>query len=232
MPKTPVSVIIVAAGSGTRLQNSIPKAFVPLANKPLFLFSLKIFDKHPLVSDIVLVVPQHMRAEAQELVAESEPVKSIGVIAGGKHRWQSVRNGVMALTAGSQWILVHDAARPFVTNDIIDSLLTKRTDYKCAITATPEVDTLRSYKDDYCTGTIDRSTTIRVGTPQLFFRETLLSSFEKASTLSTPPTDEAMLIESMGIKIGMAWGDPLNFKITTPHDMVIAEALCKTQKKK
>jgi 2-C-methyl-D-erythritol 4-phosphate cytidylyltransferase len=134
-----------------------------------------------------------------------------------------VHNGVAASDA--EWVLVHDAARPFVTDAVIDSLLAKRSAYRCAVTATPLVDTIRSFRGDRCTGTIDRSTLVRVGTPQLFHRPTLVEAFERAEELHEPPTDEAVLMEHAGASVGLAWGDPLNFKVTTPEDQRIAEAL-------
>jgi 2-C-methyl-D-erythritol 4-phosphate cytidylyltransferase len=103
--------------------------------------------------------------------------------------------------------------------------LSLTTDFDCGITGTPEVDTIRTFTENTAGETIDRSKLVRVGTPQLFRRKLLLELLASAHTLTQIPTDEAMLFQAFGHKIGLAWGDPKNFKITTPEDLEIAEAL-------
>ena len=210
MSAPPFDVVIVAGGAGTRLVAPVPKAFVNLHGKPLFLYSIEAFDTHTATGSIILVVPRKMIELTQTLLAGRTSAKEIHIAEGGKERWNSVQNGVSACTA--DWIMVHDAARPFVTHAVI--------------TATPETDTVRTFEKDRCLTTMDRTKLVRVGTPQLFRAETLKESFLAARSLDAPPTDEAMLMEKMGIPIGIAWGDPLNFKITTQADLTIAEALC------
>lgn len=216
--------IIVAAGSGTRLGFSLPKAFVPLHNKPLLSYSLNQFLSHRLTNKVILVVPQNLVTKTEEQFGNEHIV----VTAGGEYRWMSVYNGVRC--AETEWILVHDAARPFVNHKIIDELVDKRNSFDCAITVTPEVDTIRTYADGKAKKTIDRSNVVRVGTPQLFRRSVLARAFEMVPEMETVPTDEAMLMERIGIDVGIAWGDPLNFKVTTPSDFKIAEALIEKSK--
>lgn len=220
-----ISVVIVAGGMGTRLGADVPKAFVGLGGKHLFEYSLEIFLAHKAVSEVVIVVPDSVVEKAEEIVGEMELEKIVVIVNGGDQRWNSVYNGIMSTVDSSEWVLVHDAARPFVTKDVIDSLLKKCGAHKCCITATPVTDTIRTFKEGICTGTVDRSTLIRVGTPQLFHRETLLKAFLHAGGMEPSPTDEAMLMEKSGVAIGIAWGDPKNFKITTPEDLEIAQAL-------
>jgi 2-C-methyl-D-erythritol 4-phosphate cytidylyltransferase len=217
-------VVIVAAGKGVRLGFTTPKAFVPLAGEPLLTYSLRAFAAHPRTGRLVVVVPEALRERTRELLDKIDIAVSIDVCCGGEQRWESVRNGVACCDA--LWVLVHDAARPFVSAPVIDALLAKRERYRCAITATAVVDTIRSFEGDRCVDTLDRSRLLRVGTPQLFHRETLLSAFGRVTAFDTPPTDEAMLMEALGIPVGFARGDPLNFKITTAEDLRIAEALC------
>jgi 2-C-methyl-D-erythritol 4-phosphate cytidylyltransferase len=214
-----VDAVIVAAGSGTRLGASMPKAFVPLCGTPLVTYSYNVLLSHPDVNAIIMVVPQNL----VESVKEQFPDPHTIVVAGGKERWESARNGVQASQA--DWVLIHDAARPFVTHKVIDSVLSLTDEFDCGITVTPEVDTIRFYSGNCAGETIDRSKVVRVGTPQLFKRNLLLELIESAHTLPQLPTDEAMLFQAFGHKIGIAWGDPKNFKITTPEDLEIAEAL-------
>jgi len=219
-----IDAVIVAGGSGARLGYAIPKAFVDLCGKPLFMHSCEKFDTHKLIGSIVLVVPAEKTSEAIAIISKSNFAKKVRVVAGGKERWQSVQNGVEA-SFGS-WVLIHDAARPFVSHAVIDSVLEKQANYDCVITVTPEVDTIRHFVNDRALSTLDRSSVVRVGTPQLFKTPLLKEAFLKAASLNPPPTDEAMLMEACGIPVGIAWGDPLNFKINTKSDLILAEALC------
>ena len=222
---TPIDCIIVAAGEGKRLGSNVPKAFVDLGGKPLLLHSLECFNAHASINSIVLAVPPDMLHETEKILSAGRCLKKTSIVPGGKERWQSVQSGVMA--ASAPWVLVHDAARPFVSHAVIDSVLekSKAANYDCVITVTPEVDTVRLFKDDRAFETVDRATLIRVGTPQLFKTSLLKNAFLKVETLGMSPTDEAMLMEACGIPVGIAWGDPLNFKITTKSDLMLAEAL-------
>lgn len=218
------SAIIVAAGAGTRLSADHPKAFVSLAGAPLFVYSLRRFDAHAAIDELVLVAPASMHARARSIIATLSPAKPATVVSGGEHRWQSVRNGLDACDASAEWVLVHDAARPFVSHAVINALLAFRERFRCAFTATPMVDTVRRVKGDTSVETLDRSALVRVGTPQLFHRQSLHDAFARMSDAAI--TDEVMLMERTGHAVGVAAGDPLNFKITTPEDLAMAEALC------
>jgi len=225
MPLPTYHAVIVAGGAGKRLASAVPKAFVNLCGKPLVQHSLERFDAHPSIDAIVLVVPQEMTGVAEKIARGARLGKKVRVVSGGKERWQSVKNGVMASSA--EWVFIHDAARPFVTHAVIDAVLEQSAKYTAVITATKVVDTVRRFSGDQALETIDRSTLIHVGTPQAFLRSVLIKSFSVAETMKNPPTDEAMLMEHLGIPVGLAWGDPLNFKITTTSDLTLAEALCK-----
>ncbi|MBN1307266.1 MAG: 2-C-methyl-D-erythritol 4-phosphate cytidylyltransferase [Chitinispirillaceae bacterium] len=211
--------VIVAAGSGTRLGVTIPKAFVPLGGKPLLAHSLETFIAYPEIDRIVLVVPAGLVDRAVDTFADDK----VAVVAGGAERWESVRNGCLASDA--PWVLVHDAARPFVTASVIDALLVMRNRFDCAFTATPVVDTIRTFTGDTAGKTVDRSKLVRVGTPQLFRSSLLPKCFDLAATLPSPPTDEVFLMQQIGIPAGIARGDPKNFKITTKEDLEIAEGM-------
>lgn len=214
-----LDVIIVAAGSGTRLGMSVPKAFVPLMGKPILYYSLQTFLSHQAINSVILVVPESMYNSAKKDFA-SEKVK---ITIGGEHRWQSVSNGINASEA--EWVMIHDAARPFVNHEVINRITARKSQYDCVITVTPEVDTIRMYSGDLAEETVDRDKLVRVGTPQMFRKKILCKGLVRAKSLKSPPTDEAILMQQMGVKVGIAWGDPRNFKITTQSDLEIAEAL-------
>lgn len=214
-----LDVIIVAAGSGTRLGLSKPKAFVPLMGKPLLSYSLETFLSHQAINSVILVVPDSMYESANREFSS----KRVKVKIGGEHRWQSVSKGIDASDA--EWVMIHDAARPFVNLMVIDHILDRKSQYDCIITVTPEVDTVRMYAGDEAGETVDRDKLVRVGTPQMFRKEVLCQGLAMAKSMESPPTDEAVLMQQMGVKVGIAWGDPKNFKITTPSDLEIAKAL-------
>jgi len=220
-----VDAVIVGAGSGTRLGYSTPKAFVDLCGKPILYYSLAVFNSHPSVNNVILVVSADMVGDAGAIVSKyGFSADKVSIVTGGHERWQSVQNGVAPSAA--EWVLIHDAARPFVTHGVINSVLDMRDRFNCVITATPEIDTIRTFNSDgRCGATIDRSNVLRVGTPQMFRREFLISAFNVIQYMPASPTDEAALFESQGIPVGYSWGDSLNFKITTKSDLMIARAL-------
>jgi 2-C-methyl-D-erythritol 4-phosphate cytidylyltransferase len=220
-----LDAIIVAAGSGKRLKARLPKAFVPLAGKPLIVHSLLQLLRHKKINRIIVVAPPSLVDKMRHLCSTYSRKTEITVVAGDTHRWQSVKNGVAASQA--DWVLIHDAARPFVTAKVIDSVLAAAKKYDAVIPATAEVDTVRKFKGDRAGKTLDRNEIIRVQTPQLFKRKKLLSAFSQAARLSAPPTDDAMLMERAGTPVGIAPGDPLNFKITTREDLALAQAWCR-----
>jgi 2-C-methyl-D-erythritol 4-phosphate cytidylyltransferase len=225
-----IGAVIVAAGEGRRLGAPVPKAFVSLAGKPMLMHSIAVFCSHSEIERVIVVVPENMMDETISLLNNRKCLKQVNVEAGGAQRWQSVHNGV--LSAKTDWVLVHDAARPFLDESVINALLAKRDSFKCAITGTPAVDTMRTFEGDRCIATIDRSNLVRVGTPQMFHRQTLLDAISRIQVTAMPPTDEAMLMEQSGIEVGLAWGNPINFKITTSQDLEMAEAIFALRSKK
>ncbi|GBU20828.1 2-C-methyl-D-erythritol 4-phosphate cytidylyltransferase [Fibrobacteres bacterium R8-0-B4] len=222
---TGIDAVIVGAGAGTRLGLSTPKAFADLCGKPIVYYSLKIFANHPSVDRTILVVPPAMIDEASGIIGKYDDLAGkVSILIGGVERWESVRNGCAA--AKGEWVLVHDAARPFVSNAVIDSVLEKRGDFDCVITATPVTDTIRAIGEGgRCGKTVDRSTLMRVGTPQLFRRARLMPAFDLIKDMPSAPTDEAALFERLGIDIGYSWGDAMNFKITDKADLKTARAI-------
>jgi len=115
---------------------------------------------------------------------------------------------------------------------VVDAVLVKKDKYDCAITVTPEADTVRTFSGDLAGETVERHNLVRVGTPQLFRRRVLLEALTAAQDYPSPPTDEAVLMQRLGVPVALAWGDPLNFKITTAADFAMAEALIAYRGKK
>jgi len=220
-----ISAVIVAGGMGKRLGKEIPKAFVPIVRKELFLYSAEIFDEMRFFNEIIIVVPDSAIAQTQKKTASFKT--KIIVVQGGKERHNSVENGVKK--ASGEAVLIHDAARPFITKKLVGELVEnyENNDYCGTILANPVVDTVRKFDGALCGQTINRSELIAVGTPQIFDKKILLNCLEKIQESDEIPTDEAMLVQKFGHKVGWVSGSKMNFKITTPEDIILAEAIVK-----
>lgn len=212
-------VVIVGAGQGIRLGFSLPKAFILLNSKPLFEYSLKIFLDHPQINEVVLVVPQDKLS--------SFSIKNYKVVAGGESRQDSVSNGISALSLSCEMVLVHDAARPLITKDIVDRLLKALGEGKSCIAAWPISDTLKETKGDAIVQTVDRQNLWEAQTPQAFPIAVLKEALAKARKDNFVGTDEASLVERLGLPVEVVLGDSTNIKITTRQDLELAEALLK-----
>lgn len=216
-----VSAILVAAGSGVRLRSRTAKPWIRLGRKPLLKYSLDTLESCGLFDEIILVVHPDALQKAQGL-AMGYPKKRIVVAIGGARRALSVLNGFQKVTPASEYVLVHDAARPFVNYVLIERLLKQVRGFDAAVLAIKPSDTIREI--DPCTGlsrgTLDRKRLSVVQTPQVFkqkilarvYREIGLKKVEKA-------TDEASLVEMLGGRVRTVEGDPCNIKITTPVDL-------------
>lgn len=211
--------VIVAAGCGERLKAAKPKAFVMLGTKPLFQYSLDIFLAHPQINEVVLAVPE------EEVSSFSKtPYK---IVKGGATRQESVTCGLAALSPDCEAVLVHDAARPFVNAAILDRLIASLAQKKSCIAAWPVSDTLKASQEGVITHTIDRSSLWAAQTPQAFPVAILKQALSKAAKENFVGTDEASLVERLGVKVHLVIGDARNIKVTTPEDWTLAEAVLK-----
>lgn len=220
------AVIVVAAGSGTRLGRPEPKAFVELAGRAILGRSLDAIWRLPEPVQVIVVAPSDLLAEAGRLVAESAGVASdyCTVVAGGSTRQESVAAGLAALTAGIDVVLVHDAARVFTPTSQFDAVITAVRDRQHGIVPGLAVsDTIKRVDaDGAVTATVDRSELSAVQTPQGFPRAALVAAYAAASE---DVTDDAGLFASAGGTVSVIPGDALAFKVTTPWDLRRAEQL-------
>jgi 2-C-methyl-D-erythritol 4-phosphate cytidylyltransferase len=212
-------VIIVAAGSGSRFGSV--KQFAPLNGMPLYQHSLKAFAEHPLIWRIVLVVAAD---DVDRIEKETEPLffgKKIDIALGGAARQDSVANGMQKLEelGDSEIILVHDAARPFVSRELITNVIGGIEEFGAALAAIPVVDTLKHSDEGFSSATIVRANLWRAQTPQGARFELLKQALEVARTNSYPATDEAELLERIGVKPLLVMGDERNVKITYERDL-------------
>lgn len=216
--------ILAAAGEGRRLGEG-PKAFVRLGGVPMLAHSLVTFAKAPSVEAIVVAVSSERAEEARALAASTVPAVRVEVVSGGATRQESVRNALASVPDYVYTIVVHDAARPLVTVPLIERVLEGLEIEMAAIVAVPERDTLKRERDGRVLETVSRAGLWRAQTPQAFRTGPLRRAHDRALADGIDGTDDAMLLERIGIDVAIVSGDERNLKVTTPDDLALAEAL-------
>ncbi|MBI3314801.1 MAG: 2-C-methyl-D-erythritol 4-phosphate cytidylyltransferase [Candidatus Omnitrophica bacterium] len=220
-----VSVIIVAAGGGTRLKAGVPKAFVLLKDKPLIAHSLAVFQRMRAVNGIIVVGHKDHLKRFEALRRNFKKIRA--VVAVGAARADSVKCGLAAVDHNADVVLVHDAARPLINADMVKRLLTALKKHKAVIAAVPVKATVKQVnaKTLRVERTLQRSLLWEAQTPQGFHKDVLVKAH--GLKFKGEATDDAMLVERLGVPVAVVMGDQRNIKITTPEDLVIAKTLVK-----
>ena len=218
-----VSVIIVAAGWGTRLKAGAPKALVLLKGKPLIAYSLGVFQTMKAVNSIVVVGHKDHLKHFEALRRNFKKIRV--VVAGGPTRNDSVKCGLAAVDNDADVILVHDAARPLINAQMVKGLLTALKKHKPVIAGAPVKATVKQVnaKTLLIERTLRRDLLWEAQTPQGFHKDVLVKAHQQK--FSGEATDDAMLVERLGVGVKVVMGDHRNIKITTPEDLAIAEGL-------
>lgn len=220
-------VIVVAAGSGSRMGSDIKKQYLPLAGAPILIRTLQGLAECPSVDRMVLVVSEDDREYVHTLCQEHQIMKIGAIVAGGRERQDSVRRGLDALDDKTELVAVHDAARPLVTMEEVEAVLAAARDKGAATLGVPVKDTIKRVEGDLVKETLPRSELFAVHTPQAFHRRVLADAHQRSLEEGGLGTDDASLVEWAGVPVAMVEGRYTNLKITTPDDLVIAEALWK-----
>lgn len=217
----PAYAVIVAGGSGQRMGTAVPKQFLQLCGKPVLYWSIKAFmDALPGVN-IILVLPANQISMAQ-IVLQAFPERiDLTIVAGGDTRFASVVAGVRQVPEIAV-VLVHDGARPLVSTELIRRCYEGAVAHECAIPVVPVTDSIRR-EDAHGSEAIGREDLRIVQTPQAFDAALLQAALRQPYQASF--TDEATVVESFGAKVQLVAGERSNLKITTPEDLIIAEAL-------
>jgi len=222
-----VIAVIPAAGSGTRMGSSRPKQFMDLCGKPMLAVTLERFQKCDLVDGIVVVVSeQNIAYCTSEIVERYGLSKVTTVVPGGQRRQESVRNGIGAVSDSSTRILIHDGARPLVTAELIERVVKASWRYRAVIPGIPLKDTLKEIDSrGRVVKTVERGALWVIQTPQIFQGEDIRAAHEKAREEDWEGvTDDAFLIEKMGIPVDVIEGEDTNIKITTMKDLDLARS--------
>jgi 2-C-methyl-D-erythritol 4-phosphate cytidylyltransferase len=215
-----VLVIIPAAGSGTRFGGDVPKQFLPLGGKPLVQRVVErfLFDD---VATRIIVPVLDMLLNA----VKSSPGERVQFVAGGATRLQSVTRGLEAAGGDFDLIAIHDAVRPFFSLEVFHATLAAARTHGVAFPGIPLPDTVHQIADDAIAKTLDRNVLVAAQTPQCFRAEVLRDVIERAARDDADATDEAGLAAKYGHRVQLVRGDSMNFKITRPEDLVMAERI-------
>ncbi len=214
--------IIVAAGHSERM-NGLDKIFAPLMGRPLLVWSLSAFKRCEAIDGVVVVASPQSVQRVRDLCADWRFTNVVAVVAGGETRQESVRAGVDA-AADAAIVAIHDAARPLVTPELIERGVALARETGAALCAISSRDTVKEVDGDppMVRATPDRARMWLAQTPQVFDRALLLKAHARATS---PATDDAALVEATGHEVRVYEGAASNFKITTPEDLIVAEAL-------
>jgi 2-C-methyl-D-erythritol 4-phosphate cytidylyltransferase len=221
-----VVAIIPAAGVGRRMGSAVGKQFLHLRGIPILAHTLKVFDQSPVVEGIVLVVaPQQRQALATEVLGPHPCEKLLQVIDGGPERQESVANGLRAIPLECELVAVHDGVRPLVSIDLLEAVLEVARHHGAAIAAIPAGDTVKQAENQKVVATLERETIWLAQTPQVFHTSLLRRAYDKAAQDGVVVTDDAALVERIGVAVHLVRGSSENIKVTTPSDLIVAEAI-------
>jgi len=222
------SVIIAAAGSSRRMEGP-DKLWTPLAGRMTLARTIDVFEASPVIDNIVLVLNPERIDDVTRLCQQESWSKITSIVEGGMRRQDSVRNGLdslVTLAPTTQWVMIHDGARPLVSPGILEVGLKMAQECGAAIAAVPVKDTIKKVEQSWITNTLDRSQLWAIQTPQVFSFPLIYHAYQTAS-IQQEFTDDAALLEHLGKRVAIFKGSYRNIKITTQEDLLIAEALIK-----
>ncbi len=222
-----ISAVIPAAGQGLRFGESTPKQFKAIAGSPLLFHTLRPFLALPGIIEIIIAVPKDWITDLKKQINKIDPQGKIGLVIGGKRRQDSVFNAVKATATDTEIIIIHDAGRPFASQQMIIDCLLACENHPGAIVAVPAHDTVKevSSGQNLITKTIPREIIWLAQTPQAFKKAILLEALQAAERNNISGTDEAALVERLGYRVAVVMGSRGNRKITTPEDWQYAQAI-------
>lgn len=222
---TKIQAVVAAAGQGTRLKAKRPKPLMMLNNKPLLAYSLEVFERSSLVDSVVVVAPRDFLKHFEKAVRGLHCRKKIVCVAGGKRRCDSVRKGLMALDADTELVAVHDGARPFLTDELLRKCIQAAQRANAAVAAVPVKPTVKRVDQRSLTvsETLKRDELWEIQTPQVFNKALLVKAYARLGKAT--PTDDAELVERLGIRPRIVPASYDNIKITTKEDLAFAQFL-------
>ena len=226
--------LIPSAGSGSRMGTKAKKPYLSLLDKPILAHTLLSFEQCPHINEVVLIVAEDEIDYCKTSIVEPFKIRKVNkIIAGGPKRQDSVWEGLKTLNDDCELVMIHDGVRPFVSQEILKKSVHETANSGATVVAVPVKDTIKivSMKAEVLE-TIDRSRIWAVQTPQTFTRDVLKRAYEKAYNDRFYGTDDASLVERLGVKVKIIPGSYDNIKITTPGDLALGEAILRRRASK
>jgi 2-C-methyl-D-erythritol 4-phosphate cytidylyltransferase len=217
------SAVVVAAGSSTRMGSD--KLLLPLGGVPVIVHTLRALQSASSIDEIILVTREDLIVPMSQFCREYGLTKVVKVILGGETRTQSVRLGTLEAHRQAQVIAIHDGARPFASADVIEAVVEQAMATGAAAPAIPVKDTIKVASGGVVEATPDRSALFAVQTPQVFEASLIRAALQKALDDGAELTDDCAAVERLGMKVVLTPGDERNIKLTTPQDLLLAQAL-------
>jgi len=232
-----LTAIVLAAGKGVRFESATPKPLVNIGGKPLIIYSLQVLSSHRDIRDIILVCNKYNKEEIAGAIKRYRLRKIKKLIFGGRRRQDSVLRGLEAIDSPADFVLIHDGVRPFIDRKTVSNVINAAYRSGAAIAGVPVKATIKKVKKSPChhvtmspvvEKTLKREELWEIQTPQVFRRDLILDAYRRCGNIDV--TDDAMLVEKLGRKVRVIQGSYHNIKITTPEDLVIAQAILKDKK--
>ena len=222
-----VSAIIVAGGSGSRMGTRTKKQYLKIKDKEILVYAVECFEKMPEIQEIIVVTGKEECSYVEHLLRDTYKLSKVrAVVAGGKERQDSVFNGIQVVNNKADYVVIHDGARPLITEEVVRAGLNTAYMQRASIIAVPVKDTIKVVnKEGKVETTPDRNTLWSIQTPQIFERELITYAHQYAKEHGLSATDDSMLVEAIGVPVYITEGHYTNIKITTPEDMIIAERM-------
>lgn len=225
-----VSAIIVAAGSSTRMGKTISKQLIKLNGTEVIVHTLKAFQHSESIDEIIVVCREQDMDIIKILAEQNSITKVTGFTCGGATRQESVKNGVALVNSSTEYIAIHDGARPLISPKDIDNVVNNATIYNSSALGVFVKDTIKVVdKNSFITSTPDRSSLVAIYTPQVFKFNLYKQAMNQAEKEGKDYTDDCQLVEALGEKVYVTCGSATNIKLTTPEDIIIAESFLKNR---
>jgi len=225
--------LILAAGRGVRMGGRGEKAFLLLWGKPLLAWTLSVFETSSRIQEIIVVVPPDRKEQCRKEILLPYHISKARVVSGGKERQDSLQNGFREIEEPCDLVVIHDGARPFLDQEVLDRALNEAEKYGAAIVAVPVKDTIKiGDQKGMVQKTLDRSLLWSVQTPQVYKYQIIKQALEEASKEGFYGTDDSSLVERIGKPVKIVTGSYENIKVTTPEDLIFGEMILKKRMEK
>lgn len=222
-----ISAIILAGGKGKRMRSAISKQFIDIKGKPIIYYTLKKFSENKKIDNIIVVLPEDEVKYFKENILKKYELRINKIVIGGKERQDSVYNALKSLkNSSTDIVLIHDGARPFISERIINEGIKFAEIYGAAAPGVMPKDTIKVKNEkNFSIDTPNRANLVSIQTPQVFKFDEILECHEKIRYNGEKVTDDTMVVEKYGYSVYLYYGEYTNIKVTTPEDLILAERL-------